>query len=253
VTAAGPDSVVVVVSDHGAIPSGPWFNPAPILEEAGLLHYAEAGTEPGWADFVTVDPRPIDWSRTKAVPQRSVFVYVNLRGRDPEGIVEPGEEYEAVCEDVVRRLVAYVDPSTGRRPVALAMRRRDAPVLGLADEDDIGDVVYAVEPWYGAGHGQHLPTAERGIGALRALFVMAGPGVKSGVELVRRVGLEDIAPTLSHLLGLPVPLDADGGVIYQALEDPDGPARETRLLRDRYEKLRTAYERTMAISHSYTR
>jgi len=253
VAAAGPEAVVVVVSDHGAIPSGPWFNPAPILEEAGLLTYAESGGEPGWADFVTVDPRPIDWSRTKAVPQRSAFVYVNVRGRDPDGVVEPGEEYEAVCEEVIRLLLAYVDPATGRRPVSLALHRRDAPVLGLADDDDIGDVIYAVEPGYGAGHGQHLPTVESGVGSLKALFVITGPGVRAGAELARRVGLEDIAPTLSYLLGLPVPVDADGGVVYQALEDPDGPAGEARTLRERYEKLKNAYERTMAITHSYTR
>jgi hypothetical protein len=50
-----------------------------------------------------------------------------------------------------------------------------------------------------------------------------------------------------------VPVDADGGVVYQALEDPDGPAGEARTLRERYEKLKNAYERTMAITHSYTR
>ena len=58
----------------------------------------------------------VDWSRTRAYGQRSVHVYVNTKGRDPEGIVEPGREYDAVREGVLKALHEYVDPATGLKP-----------------------------------------------------------------------------------------------------------------------------------------
>jgi hypothetical protein len=97
---------------------------------------------------------------------------------------------------------------------------------------------------------------EYGAGSLDALLVIAGPGVKQGTLVERRVGLEDIAPTLSYLLRLPMPQDAEGGVIYQALVNPDDALEEIRDLRKRTEKLekvRRAYERSVAITHSYNK
>lgn len=276
VKVAGDDAVVVVVSDHGQVPSGLHFNSRVVLEDAGLLCYSEEvedyhvdGLLVPFADIpdpeerraVYFERRRVDWEHTRAIPQRSVYVYVNLRGRDPDGIVEPGEEYDAVCDRIIETLLTYVDPATGKRPVALALRRRDAQVLGLPDSDDIGDVVYAVNAPYGFGHAQHLPTVDHGIGSLNALFVMAGPGVKEGIEVARVVRLEDIAPTLSHLVGMPVPRDANGGLIFQALVEPDGPSAELRECREEREALRarngqlervsTAYQKSVAISHSY--
>ncbi len=50
---------------------------------------------------------------------------------------------------------------------------------------------------------------------------MAGPGVKQNVALERSVRVIDVAPTLCHLLGWPMPRNVEGGIIYEALEDPD--------------------------------
>ena len=50
--------------------------------------------------------------------------------------------------------------------------------------------------------------------------MMSGPGVRRGLRLGRTVWLTDVTPTLCYLLGLPVPGDAEGAVLYQALQDP---------------------------------
>lgn len=55
----------------------------------------------------------IDWSKTVAVAQRSAHVYINLKGRDPEGIVEP-EDYEKTVQDVISKLYSYRDPKNWR-------------------------------------------------------------------------------------------------------------------------------------------
>jgi predicted AlkP superfamily phosphohydrolase/phosphomutase len=213
---AGEDCVFIVLSDHGSTaqphfhdlgkPFGVWGGP---LEEAGLTVYHEPPGSP---------VRNIDWSRTKAVFQRTCHVYVNLKGRDPEGIVEPGGEYEEVRRQVIDLLLSYRDPVTGRRPVTLALRREDARVLGLQG-DRVGDVIYAADDEFGGfEHAYQLPTSRYGISSLRSLLVMAGPGIRRGERLGRTIGLEDIAPTIAHLLSIPAPRDCEGGIIYQALE-----------------------------------
>ena len=233
VAAAGEDTVVAVVSDHGAKARNVGFHLNDVLEAAGLLVYRPA--EPG-------QPKVVDWSQTKAVGQRTIYVYVNTKGRDPQGIVEPGAEYERVQEQVIKALYEYTDPRTGLKPVTLALKKSDARILGLYG-DRVGDVVYALDPRYEDEHGPFLPTAKFGIGEMRTLFILAGPGVKEGVEIERMVRLADVVPTLCHLAELPVPAQCEGAVVYQALADPDGQMKELQSLRRNVERLKRMVER----------
>src|SRR5262249_60229251 len=69
----------------------------------------------------------VDWSRQRAycpsAPGRGLWI--NLRGREPQGIVEPGAEYERLVADLRERLLAYRDPRTGARVVEAVHRRED--------------------------------------------------------------------------------------------------------------------------------
>jgi hypothetical protein len=183
------------------------------------------------------------------VPQRSCYIYVNLKGRDPEGIVEPNE-YDRVVDQVIKALYEYTDPETGLKPVLLALRREDARIMGLYG-DRVGDVIYVLRPEFGGQHGPFLPTATYGIGGLRGLLIMAGPGFKKGVKISRNVWLTDIVPTVCYLMELPIPKDAEGGVMYQALEDPNLKTRELKDLRERYNRLKAAVEAEMRLTHTY--
>lgn len=51
--------------------------------------------------------------------QRTCYVYINPKGRNPQGIVDP-EEYEELREEIIDALYDYVHPETGRKPAALA-------------------------------------------------------------------------------------------------------------------------------------
>jgi predicted AlkP superfamily phosphohydrolase/phosphomutase len=214
-TAAGEDVLTVITSDHGAVATEKIFNAQRALVEAGLTVMRE---DPETGE------RSIDWSKTRAACQRSIYVYVNLKGRDPDGIVEPGDEYEQVRDEAIRALIGYEDPETGERPVRLALRREDARMIGLYG-DRVGDVIYGIGPRFGGAtggcHGQQLPTIEHGDGSMRGLLMLHGPGIKAGETLSRTVWLVDIVPTVCYLLGIPVPAQCEGAVIYQALEEPD--------------------------------
>jgi predicted AlkP superfamily phosphohydrolase/phosphomutase len=238
VGAAGEDVLTVIVSDHGAKATTNPFDVASVLESAGLLKYADK------------ERRVVDWSATKAFPQRAAYIYVNLKGRDPNGIVEP-EEYDEVRDKVIEALYNYTDKRTGKKPVTLALKREDARIIGLHGEL-VGDVVYAINPLFMGQHGPHLPTAEFGIGSLKGLLIMSGPGIRKGITLERTVWLMDIVPTVCYLMELPVPAQCEGAIIYQALEDPDMHLHEKQKLQRNYERLKRAFEANISLTHTYT-
>ena len=204
------DTVCCVVSDHGGTPSQfPAVDMAKVLEKTGFLVYGEG------ADGARV----IDWTRTRAVNVGLVHVFVNLKGREPGGVVDP-EDYEQTRLDLIAALHTYRDEATGRYPFSLALTREDAEMVNLWGEL-VGDVVYALRPEFDGAHGKHLPSSSLGIGGQHSTFVMAGAGVRRGGALQRQVRVVDVAPTLCYLLGVPMPAQVEGGVVYEALEEPD--------------------------------
>jgi predicted AlkP superfamily phosphohydrolase/phosphomutase len=247
----------MVVSDHGASADGPPFNPYEPLIAKGLATMTavppKASTsEDGeidfgafWADrenaFFRFNP---DMSKCKALPQRELFVYVNLKGRNPGGIVEP-EDYDNVVREIIDALLTYVDPATGRRPVQLALSRRDAAVLGLCgDTEQVGDVVYAIDPSYAAQHGPMLPSATYGeFGDLRGILIMQGPGLKKGYRMTRRCSLPDVVPTICYLTDMPLPAQAEGCVLYEALRDPNMKNTQLEKMHQALTRMETALSR----------
>ena len=119
--------------------------------------------------------------------------------------------------------------------------------------DRVGDVVYAIGAEFGGQHGHHLPTAEFGMGSLAALFMMKGPNVKKNCLLERTMWLTDIVPTVCHLMDLPVPNDAEGAVVYQALQDPNVHRSEKEEMQQNYDRLKKAYDAEVSLTHSYNR
>jgi predicted AlkP superfamily phosphohydrolase/phosphomutase len=258
-TLVDEDTIVTIISDHGTKATTRGCEPARILSDAGLTVYKQpldktASDVPDSKDAI-IDrlwpfkaPEP-DWSQTKAIPIGECFIYVNLKGRDPDGSVEP-EEYEDVRDAIISALYDYTDPHTGTKPITLAVRREDARFFGMHG-DHVGDIIYAIDPRFGRQHGPAWPTHEIGIGSLNGLFILAGPGVKQNLILERTVHLVDLVPTLCYLADFPVPKDAEGAILYQALQDPDEKRYELERLRENFKRLKAIYDAQSAESHTY--
>jgi len=237
--AVDDDTLFIVVSDHGATSDGADdIDVHAILKDAGLLAYDEPF--PGL--------REIDWANTRAAPNRSTYIYVNLKGRDPNGAVGP-DEYEGVRDDVVHCLRSYTHPTTGECPFAFVMTREEARVLGLYGEG-VGDVVYSVYPEYSSEHGRQHPAAQRGVTSIESLLIITGPGVKQGHRSRAIAHLTDVVPTICYLTGLPVPPKCEGGVIYDALTDPNANLSEMKKLIKERDALAKAYREYKRLSHS---
>jgi len=201
---ADDETVMAIISDHGAKPTTTLFDVNRVLQHAGFLSQDADGV--------------IDWAKTKAYGAATTHIYVNVKGRDPQGVVDPVGEYLKVREEVIDCLYEYRDPVSGKRPIALALSKEDARIIGVHG-DWAGDVIYGISGDFGGQHSPQLPTAQYGMGDLRGLFALSGPNIKRAVELERTVWIQDLVPTICYLTGWPVPAQAEGAVIYQAIED----------------------------------
>jgi predicted AlkP superfamily phosphohydrolase/phosphomutase len=199
-------ALTVLISDHGATPAGVPLPLRRILAGAGLLAAEDRGGR---------DLADIDWKHTLAVPQGSCYIRLNVKGREPEGVVAP-DAFEEVRDRVVRALLDYRDPATDGCPFSLVVPSEDAVDLGLYG-DGVGDVVYALHPEYCEEHGQMLPQATRaaGLWGMPALCLFSGAGVRSGHVVEDPASLTDVAPSICDALGIPRPLHAEGVVLGQ--------------------------------------
>ncbi|NOZ64434.1 MAG: hypothetical protein GXO71_05835 [Caldiserica bacterium] len=239
------ETLVIITSDHGAVPTErrlkedfKYFDVGEILEKEGLLVFKEEEGE-----------KKIDLTRSKAIPFLSVYVYINLKGKYPSGIVEESE-YEEVREKVINALYDYTDPVTRKKPIVFALKKEDARILGLYG-DLIGDVIYGIRAEFSGEHGRQLTTGEYSIGSMKGIFIASGPNIKKGYKLQRTVWLTDIVPTICYLLDLPVPEQCEGAVVYQIFENTNFKRKEIETLRKNYERVKNALETQKSLTHSY--
>ena len=159
----------------------------------------------------------IDWERTKAVAVRGNHIYINLKGRNPYGIVDPEEKYE-LEEQIMTDLYSYKHPVTGKRVIALALRNKDALVLGLSGEG-CGDIIYFTSEGYHFDHGDALSTT---LGyadtSISPIFIAAGPGIKEGFTTDRVIREVDVTPTIAAITGVRMPAQCEGAPVYQILD-----------------------------------
>ena len=175
----------------------------------------------------------LDWSKTVAYTDgQRPEIWINLRGRQPEGIVEP-EEYDAVCQRIIDSLTAAVCVKSGHALVRRVWRREEAysgPFVNRSPD--------LVVEWTEAGGcldirypdgstlelvKKHLPDDPydhllNGGHDQFGLVALKGPGVAGG--RIRGADIADIAPTILFLRDAAIPSDVDGKVLDSAL-DPD--------------------------------
>lgn len=186
----------------------------------------------------------LDWSRTKAYAVGTMGnVYLNVRGREPEGCVEPSD-YEATRSAVIAAMRALPDPETQKPIFDFVYRREEiyhgdaldeAPdIVGLID----GPYHIAAVDWRGAS-GKQKNVVEKvgsellfvsdtsGQHRMDGILVMNGNGISSNHRITqslsgapsREPNLIDLAPTILQLFEEKIPDDMDGRVVSGLLAD----------------------------------
>lgn len=207
--------VVSLFSDHGQV--CPTYVP-PQIGNMGfnLLMMEELGYTVLKRDENGNRLPEIDWSKTRAVANRELNIYINLKGRQKYGIVDPEDKYE-LEEQIMTDLYNYKHPKSGKRVIAVALRNKDAVLLGYGGPE-CGDICYWVAEGYNYDHSDSLSTAwGEGHTSVSPTFIIAGPGIKPGYtqRVIRQI---DFAPTIALLGGVKIPAQCEGAPAYQILE-----------------------------------
>ncbi len=211
-------TLLMVISDHGFAPYYRSFHVNRWLYDHGYLAL-KPGVAPEDVEFLS----GIDWHHTKAYAIGINGLYINQRGREKRGIVNRGEEREALLQELVHGLEAVVDPVTGQRAIKYAYRTdqvysgpyvKDAPdiVLGYfrgyrgSNESALGEVpATEFEDNMMKWSGDHCMAADE------------VPGI---IVCNRRIDkpdpqLLDLAPTFLQLYGVPIPPEMVGSPIFR--------------------------------------
>ena len=165
----------------------------------------------------------VEWERTRAytLGGNLTGIYVNLSGREPRGSVAPGAEYEALRKELAERLAAWRDPESGLPIVDRVYMREeihDGPFSERAP-----DVFFTTRDEAYVGSGGHEFASNR-LMDRSPLFNghhrMDGMILLSGQDVIPRrlepADIMDVAPTVLHLLGHPIPASMDGRLLAQA-------------------------------------
>jgi predicted AlkP superfamily phosphohydrolase/phosphomutase len=164
---------------------------------------------------VSIPASPIEWSKTAAytsVVSTGEGVSVNLRGREPEGVIEP-RDYERVRDEVAEALAGFRDPETGAAPIARILRKEE--VLSGAFLDTAPDLLLVPAPLYSLTHAKGMVEAAdwlSGDHRLEGVIVATGPEVTPG-PLPDDARLIDLGPTALAALGVPSAIPRDGAVL----------------------------------------
>jgi len=169
----------------------------------------------------------VDWERSRAYSfgRHLGSIYINLKGREPRGIVEPGAEYEALRDEIETMAFDFRDPRTGRTLIGQVIRREEvysgpyfdrAPDLILRPQEP-SDIFFGLADF---GHRRTVDTVYRYSGMHRdeGMLIMNGPSVRQGGR-IEGASIYDLAPTILHAMGLPIPSDMDGQILAQAYVD----------------------------------
>jgi predicted AlkP superfamily phosphohydrolase/phosphomutase len=209
---------ILIVSDHGLVVGE---NVPPILGEYGGLNTVvmeELGYTVMKKDENGNSIREVDWAKTRAVQIRSNYIYINLKGRDKYGIVDPKDKYD-LEEQIISDLYNYRDHRTGKRVVGICLRNKDAVIIG-ANGPECGDIFFSIEEGYNRLHGDSITTSYGYFDtSVSPIFVAAGSGIKSGFTTDRNIRQVDVAPSVSALLGLRYPAQCEGAPIYQIFSE----------------------------------
>ena len=215
----GDDAVVMIMSDHGFAPWNRAFHVNTWLLENGYLFLEEGTVQENVQMLVGVD-----WSRTRAYALGINGLYLNLKGREKDGIVSPGAEQEALLAELKSKLEATVDPLSDNSAIKYAYR---------ADQTYHGPLKNAGPDIVMGYHRRWRGSNESALGSIppeiftdnmlkwsgdHCIAADEVPGILMTNKPVLREdpALVDMAPTILRLFGITPPPEMTGGSVFEA-------------------------------------
>lgn len=223
----GPDTSILIVSDHGfhsfrqSVNLNTWLVQQGFMTLRGQAPGENTRQDLSGGGTVRED---VDWSRTRAYAIGLGQIYINLAGREGHGIVSPGADSTSVQDDLAARLLALKDPRTGARIVDAVYKRDDiytGDFVGNAAELQVGLADGYRVSWQsalgGSPPGIVYPNRKKWSGDHGSFDYKSTPGTLISSRPMTADGharIIDICPTVLKYFGLPISGDIDGTPLF---------------------------------------
>ena len=181
-----------------------------------------------WASQKYYQSDLIDWAGTRAFRFKMYGtidgIVINQKGRQAEGTVESGEEFEQLRTEIIHKLLQLKDHDSGELIVAEAHRREDLYMGDFIEKAP--DIIIRLHSNYMGGveldsaivvpvHEEVKETLS-GIHDQNGIFIFCGPNVKKDTK-VDGISIADVLPTILYDMNILIPDDLDGKIIEEAL------------------------------------
>ena len=173
--------------------------------------------------------KDVDWKKSRAYSIGTNSIFVNLKGREPEGIVEDGKEYETVLEEITKSLYELKDPDDNKPVVKKVWWGRNlyknvkTPLL-----PDIF-IEYRDDSFYSSFSREAAPNFKTLLRDLytadhkrNTIFCSYGIDIKPQAK-IEKINIFDVVPTILHNMNIPIPEGVDGKVIICLLYTSPSP------------------------------
>lgn len=239
--AAGPDTNVILVSDHGFGPTTEIFYVNEWLSRKGLLTWSNAAADDALGQLTAEKIKDhlgmVQWQATTAFCPTPSSNAIYIKRDNGSGVGVKEEDYLSFCLELQRELLDIRDPATGEKVVIgadlnklrgksyvepcpdITLRLRDGGFVSILKAREI----VSQRP---EADGTHRPAG---------IFIGHGPSFRKGAK-IDALNLLDVAPLILTLLDLPIPSDLEGRVPEEALAEKKeavvGAATQTSASRD---------------------
>jgi len=208
----GKDDLLMIVSDHGFNKVNRDFHLNSWLHREGYLVLKEGKKE---SDKFYKD---VDWSKSRAYGQGLHGIYINMAGREKQGIVKSGKESEVLKSEIVEKLKKLIDPDT-KKLVAKGVYKREelykGPYTKNAADIIIGyNLGYRVSPESAVNYVNDTICSDNtrmwsGDHSFSRVFI---PGIFFSNRKIEaeKPSIMDISPTILSAFGINKPAFIDG-------------------------------------------
>ena len=234
------EDLVMFMSDHGHQPCTRCCTMDRVLEHMGYAKFSKGSFATNlirWGPGrriarriydllklhgkVALPATPLDWTKSRAytsVSSTGEGVSINLKGREPQGTVDP-KDYDSLREEIIQKLSDFRDPETGKAPIRKIYRKEE--ILSGPFLDTAPDILLVPAPLYSLTHAKGMVEDAdwlSGDHRLEGMLVAVGPEVTPG-PLKETAYLQDLGPTSLAALDVPSGIERDGKVLTSLVGD----------------------------------
>ncbi|HKL13013.1 MAG TPA: alkaline phosphatase family protein [Halanaerobiales bacterium] len=205
------------------LPIGEYIYPP--LRKLGIVETAVDLASNPMLDWLFISSNNVNWKKSLAYSHSEIgHIFLNIKGRDPEGVLEPAEA-EQVREELIEKLRNFENPFTGKKITTEIYKGEEIYHGNMAE--NAPDIVFIPDDMSVLGKGAYQFLSNKKVSEsqnqtghhrMDGIFFAEGPDIQKGSK-VSGAHIMDIAPTVLYLLDLPILNSMDGKILRDVIKE----------------------------------